>query len=1022
MILAETSINRPVFTTMMISAILVFGIIAYNGLGIDLFPNVDFPVVTVTCEYRGASPETMETKVVEKIEEELSTLGGLEELRSVSAENIAQVYATFVLEKNVDIAAQDVRDKISAIRRNLPEAMENPVVEKLDVGAIPILTVTISGQMPPAKLSRYIKDVVKTQIQTVEGVGSIKEIGLREREIKVWINNDRLNAYHLTIAEVVAALKAKNLEVPGGKIENDRSEFVVKTMGELTDIEAFNRMTISTVNGAAVRLGDIAKVEDSIKDERIVGFLNGKTAMALQVRKQSGENTVKVAHGVKERIKELQANAPEGIKLTIPQDNSPFIEESIHSVSFDLLFGAFLTTIIILIFLRSFTSTIISAIAIPTSIIGCFVIMRALNFTLNNLSTLGLSLAVGIVIDDAIVVIENIFRHLEMGKTAFQASFDATDEIGLAVMATTFSIVAVFVPVAMMSGIVGRFLYQFGITVTVTVLLSLFVSFTLTPMLASRFLHHSVKTNFIFRFIGFFLDSLDSLYRSLLKGALRFPLIVVCIGIAVVLGTVQITKMLGVEFKPKQDMHTFDVNFQTPPGTSLTESKRVLKLVENSLIPISSETQNLFSTIAGDAFEDPTKGKVFVDLVDKRERKRTQDEIMDQVRGLVQAVPGLYKLAVEEHDDVAGSGGMSNRPVQYALLGPDFDELTNISEKLVSWMKQTPGLVDVDTSLEPGQPELRIFLSRDRMESLGVNLSQLANTVNLLVSGEQAIGQFKDRGKQYDIKVRLDKSFREYPEDVQNLWVRTNDGRNLISLSNVANVKKESGPGKINHLNRSRQITVASNIEGNMSQGEAMEKVRIEAEKLIKTGYQGKFMGFSKEMITSIKNLLFALFIAIVLIYMLLASQFEHFIHPLTIMMALPMSAIGAVSALYLTGMRISILSLIGIIMLMGLVTKNGILLVEFINQCRRKGMEKEEAILTAGPIRMRPILMTSAATIGGMIPIAISTGAGAEIRSPMAICVIGGMLTSTLLTLIVVPVVYSLVDSLIVKLGFGKK
>jgi len=1015
MILADTSIKRPVFMTMIIVAMLIFGSICYERLGIDLFPNVDLPIITVTCVYRGASPETMETKVVDKIEEEMSALSGIDELRSVSAENISQIYAVFDLEKNIDVAAQDVRDKLAAIRRDLPEAMENPVVEKLDLGAMPIMTLTIAGDIPMPALSRYVKDTVKARIQSIDGVGSIREIGMREREVKIWIDNNRLNARHLTISDVIGAIKSKNVEVPGGKVESDKSEFILKTMGELSDIEDFKSLTIATFNGMPIRLADVAVVEDGMKDEKVVGRLNGKPSIALQIRKQSGKNTVKVASEVKKAIADLRKEAPVGIKMEIPIDTSPFIEESIHSVQFDLLFGAFLATLVILVFLRSFISTIISAVAIPTSIIATFSVMYAMGFTLNNLTTLALSLAVGMLIDDAIVVIENIYRHREMGKTAVQAASDATEEIGLAVMATTFSIVAVFVPVALMSGIVGRMLYQFGITVSVTVLVSLFISFTLTPMLASRFLKKEKNSNFITRGIESFLIFLDNVYKSILRIALNNKFIVVAIAFLSLLAAAYFGSKLGTEFIPKQDKHVFSVNIQTPPGTSLAGTKRAVSEVEEALNPIKKYVKNIFSTIAADPFEDVTKGEITVDLVDKNERPISQAQLMEEAREIVLKIPGLYRCNVNELSDISG-GAITNQPVQYTILGSDFNMLASFSARLTNIMRGLSGFVDVDTSYEPGKPELRLILTRDRMENLGVNLLQLANTINLLVSGEQTITQFKDAGKQYDVKVRLSKKFREYPEDISNIFVRTQDGRDVVRVSNVAEVRQDNGQARINRLKRARQITLMSNLKIGKSQGEAMEELRKHAEEIMPQGCRGQFQGMSKEMVRSFQSLTLALYLAIVLIYMLLASQFEHFIHPLTIMLAVPLAAVGAAIALFMMKMNISIFSLIGIIMLMGLVVKNGILLVEFINQCRAKGMDVQEAILTAGPIRMRPILMTSATTIGGMIPVAISSGAGSEMRAPMAIAVIGGMITSTVLTLIVVPVVYSIFNSLLSK------
>lgn len=995
---------------MVVAAMLIFGALSYNRLGIDLFPNVDFPIVTVTCIYRGASPETLETKVVDKIEEELSTLNGIDELRSVSAENVAQIYAVFNLSKNIDLAAQDVRDKLAAIRRHLPEDMDTPVVEKLDMGALPIMTITIAADMPVAKLSAYAKDVVKARLQSVEGVGSIGEIGLREREIKVWLDKHRLNARRLTVAEIVATLQSKNLEVPGGKVENERQELIVKTMGEVESVEELRQLTLAVIDGAPVRLSDVADVEDGLQDEKVIGRLNGRPAVAFQIRKQSGTNTVKVAAGVREAVEQLRAAAPAGLRIEIPVDVSPFIKESIRAVTFDLIFGAVLATLVILVFLRSFTSTLISAAAIPTSIVATYTVMHALGFTLNNLSALALSLAVGMLIDDAIVVIENIHRHIEMGKSARQAASEATAEIGLAVAATTFSIVAVFVPVSFMEGIIGRFLFQFGITVSAAVIISLFVSFTLTPMLASRWLKREHHENAVSLRISRTLNGLDALYRTALQYALANRVLTLFAGLLSLAAAVWIGTNLKQDFIPRQDKNAYLVDFQVPPGTSLPETKRLLASVEAALEPQKGMIRNLFSTIAADAFEDTTKAQIYVDLEDKNARPRSQLELEQEARELLSKLPGFQRMAVNELPDVSG-GGIANQPIQYSLLGSEFDVLASLTRHLTGRMKALGYYIDINSSYEPGKPELRIFPRRDRMESLGVNLAQLAKTLNFLLSGEQVISRYKEGSRQFDVKVRLLATERRYAEDLSDIFVRTLDGRGTAALANLVSTRIDAGPARIYRLNRSRQITLMSELKPGYSQGEAMKTLETEASNILPAGYRGRFQGMSKEMRRAFSGLLQALGLAVVLVYMLLASQFEHFVHPLTIMASVPLAAVGAVGGLWLAGMSLSVFSSIGIIMLMGLVVKNGILIVEFINQRREAGLGLEEAILEAAPVRMRPILMTSACMIGGMVPVALSTGAGSEIRAPMAVAVIGGMITSTFLTLFVVPVLYDLMS-----------
>lgn len=1019
MILADSAVRRPVTTTIAYLAIALFGILCYMELGVDEFPEVELPTVTITCVYRGASPETLESKVVDKIEEQVAALNGIDTLRSVCAENIARVIVQFKLDRDINDAVQDVRDKIATIRSELPEAMESPVVEKLDTGAIPILTLGVTGDIPLAALSKYVKDVVKNKIQSLPGVGAIKEFGIREREIKIWIDNDKLNAHKLTAAEVVQAVRSKNIEIPAGKIEDDRREFVVKTMGELTDVEEFKRLTIATIGGTPITLGEVAQVEDSIEDERAIGLLNGQIIMGLQIQKQSGANAVKTAKLIKKAIEELNANAPKGVMIRIPVDSTPFTEESVDSVMIDIIVGGALAVLVILLFLRNVRSTLISALAIPSSLLASFVIMRMLGLTLNMLTTMALSLSIGLLIDDAIVVIENIYRHLRMKKSAGKAASDATEEIGMAVTATTFSLVAVFLPVALMSGIVGRFLFHFGITVTATVLVSLVVSFTLTPMLAARYLKTEEHENALSRFLGRMLDLVDERYRRVLGIVLNHRYIVLASGAAIIALIVSLSGFLSFEFKPVVDKNLFLVNFRTPLGTSLEGSKRIAMDVERQILgAIKQYVDMSFVTVATDPLEDPTKCMVAIVLLPKNKRPGvSQTQVMEQTRKLIAGIAGIERTSVEEMDPLSAGAGMANQQLSYALLGSSMPVLDELADKLIAWMKKTGGFVDISDSREPGKPELHVQLQRDRMEVLGVNVGALATTLNLLVGGEQAVSQFKQEGKQYDVKMRLMKAFRLSSESLPNLMVRTIDGARTVPLSNVSELTVNAAPATINRLNRARQISLGSNLEGK-AQGVAMNELAAEARRLFPIGYRGEFQGLSKEAGETTKNMTFAALLAVVLVYMLLASQFENFLHPLTILTSVPLGIVGAILSVILIRAKLDIMVMIGFLMLMGLVVKNGILLVEFINQQRHRGLSRREAIMTAGPIRLRPIVMTSACMIGGMIPAAIATGPGCELRSAMSIAVIGGLMTSTFLTLLFVPVIYELLEDILAWFG----
>ncbi len=1020
MILADSSIRRPVTTIMAYLAIALFGILCYLGLGVDEFPEVDMPTVTVTCVYRGASPETMESKVADKLEEQLNSINGIESVRSVCSENIARVIAEFKLERNIDVAVQDVRDKVAGIRSILPDAMDDPVVEKFDTGAIPIMTLAISGNLSVAELSRHVKDVVKSRLQSIPGVGSIRELGVRDREIKIWIDNNRLNAHQLSVAEVVMAVKSKNIEIPAGKIENDRNEFVVKTMGELTDVEAFRRLTIATVNQTPIHLGEIADVEDTVEDETSVAMTDGRPIVSLQVQKQSGANAVKAARMLKEAIAELNLNAPQGVKIRIIIDTTPFAEESVHSTMVDIVVGGVLAVLVILFFLRNVRSTLISALAIPSSLLAAFIFMRVLGLTLNTMTTMALSLSVGLLIDDAIVVIENIFRHLRLGKPPAQAAGDATEEIGQAVTATTFSLVAVFLPVALMSGIVGRFLYHFGITVTGTVLVSLVVSFTLTPMLAARYLEKEEHENAVARFFGSILDMVDETYRRILAYVLEHRNLILVSGAAILLLIWALSGFIAYEFKPQVDKSLFLVNFRTPAGTSLEGSRNIAREAEGKIIaPIKEWVTSSLLTVAADPLEDPTKCTITLNLKPRSERPGlSQLQLMDMVRKTLSAIPGIERGSVEEHDPMAAGIGAANQQMTYSLLGPDFKVLDDLADRITAWMKQTGGFVDIVDTREPGKPELRVRLLRERMDTLGVNVGALATTLNLLVGGQQAITQFKADGRQYDVKMRLQKTFRENTEYLPNLMVRTNDGGRTVPLANLTEFSVEPGAAAINRFNRAREIRIGCNLEGKV-QSSASREFEAEMKKLLPPGYRIQPQGLSKVQKEAAEGMIFAALIAALLVYMLLASQFENYLHPLTIMTSVPLGVIGAIFALIITQARVDVMTMIGFLMLMGLVVKNGILLVEFINQQREHGLSRREAILAAGPIRLRPIIMTSACMIGGMIPPAISTGPGSEMRVGMAIAVIGGLITSTLLTLLFVPVIYELLEDICTYFGF---
>jgi hydrophobic/amphiphilic exporter-1 (mainly G- bacteria), HAE1 family len=1015
--LSDVSIRRPVFTLMMIGALIVFGVIGYLRVGVDLFPNIEFPFVTITAVYPGADPEAIETKVVTKIEDAVAGVSGIKMLRSMSLENVGQVIIQFVLERNAEEAAQEVRDKVSGVLRDLPKEVEPPVVAKFDMGSVPVLSVVLSSRRPMRELTSIADDFVKPRLQKILGVGGIDLIGGQKREIQIWVKAAELEKHHMTVQDVFATLAAQNLEIPGGRFPQGQEELVVKTKGEVHSAKALGELIVPIPTmGAPVRVRDVAQVVDGSEEARSYSSFNGKTAVSLVVRKQSGTNVTEVARGLRGEIAKLQNDLGEkGVQLSVVADMSTFIERSVGDVKFDLVFGALLAVVIILLFLRNLRTTLISAVAIPTSVIATFAFVYFMKFTLNWMTLLALSLSIGILIDDAIVVIENIYRHIEEGMGRTEAAHFATDEIGLAVLATTFSIVAVFIPVAFMKGMVGRFFYEFGVTASVAVLISLFVSFTLTPMLSSRFVRIPERQNPLFRGIERILVGLDRAYRATLASALRHRLVVIFIAIVALAGSFYLARFLKQEFMPPMDRSEFNVMVQLPTGKSLVTTRRFAESLARE-IRLAPGVQQTLVTVGGGVEQKVNEAKFYVKIVGTSERAFTQHQFMDYLRKRFARHRGAI-ISVEDLNMV-GASGMRNQVIQLNVKGPDLEAIEAQSRKIMTEMRKLPGVVDVDYSYRAGKPELAITVDRNKAATLGVPVASIATTVRALMGGDKAT-QLRESGSLYDVRVRLQAQDRIEPEDLTRLQVRSSMGQ-LIDLGNVISVKRGSGPTQIDRQDRQRQVTIFANLV-NRPLGDALTDIGRITKRILPAGFSHSFSGMGEVMGESYTELIFALLLAIIIVYMILAAQFESFVHPFTIMLSLPLSLVGAFGGLLVFGAPMSIIGMIGVIMLMGLVTKNAILLVDYTNTLRSRGLGRTEALLAAGPVRLRPILMTTAAMVFGMLPVAIGLGEGAELRSPMAVCVIGGLLTSTMLTLIVVPVVYSLVDAASERL-WGKK
>ena len=1029
--ISEISINRPVFATMMIAALLVLGWFSYTDLTVDLLPEMDFPFVVVTTIYPGASPETVESQVTKEIEDVVNQISGVRHLESRSREGYSLVVVEFELDIDGTMAAQDVREKVAGIRSDLPEHIEEPVVSQWDMDAEAIMSITIGGQRPPRDITQLVKDKIIPRLESISGVGTINLIGGEEREILVSLDPDRLAAHEVSITDVSQAVMAANLEVPGGRINESSREYLVRVEGRLDVPSRFSDIIVKNVEGTPVFLSDVAAVRDTIAEQRSLSRFNGEAAVAIEIVKQSGANVVELAGKVRAELDRLRAELPPDIVVTVVNDNSTFIEDSISEILFNIRFGTFLAVLVIFLFLLDFRPTIITGLSIPISIVATFTIMKFLGFTINMMTLLGLSLAVGLLIDDSIVVVENIFRRIHMGETPLQAAFSGTKEIGLAVMATTFSIVVVFLPVAFMSGIVGRFFYQFGMTVAFAVLISLFVAFSLVPMLAARTsppeespealdpsrargLKHLWLT--IRRPISIWnraFEDFKPTYRRMLAYSLNHRWLIVLVATVAFAGSLFIATFLGTEFMTSTDQGKFFVNVTTPPGTDLEGTSARLAQIEGVLSGFN-EVTGLYVTI-GSGSSEVTDGSVLVLLKDQSERKLSSFEIIDSTRHLVATVPGIkFSVSSEQH---AGPGGKS---VELSIRGEDRDELVRLTRRVQTILADIPGTTDVDNSLEEGKPEFQVDVDRRAADDLGVNLAELAQTIRTLIEGD-VVTRYEEGDEEYDVRLRLAGEFRDSEADLGRVLIRS--GKEipgvrtfLVPLNRIATIQKESSIGEYLRYDRLPEVRVDANVLTGAFAGTVASEAQAAVDSTIQLppGYVVKPVGQAEIMTESFTNIYRALILAVVFIYLLLASQYESFWDPFSIMLSLPLSLVGAVLGLLAFNSSISIMSLVGVVMLMGLVTKNAILLIDFVKQRRRAGEDRTQAILEAGPIRLRPILMTTFAMVFGMLPLALGIGAGAEFRAPMARAVIGGVISSTLLTLVVVPVVYTIIDDFV--------
>ena len=1036
--LAEICIRRPVFASMIVLSLVVVGAAGFFRLGVDRFPSVDLPTVSIRIGLPGAAPEEVESLVTQQVEEVVNTVDGISELRSVSGQGSSIVIATFKLDRDLESAAQDVRDRVSTLGRRLPEDATPPVVQKFDNDSTPVLTIALSADRSLRELTELADKTVRVQLERVGGVGEVRVVGGLDRAINVWIDAERLAAYQIPISSIREALERQNADVPGGNVNTGREELTLRTLGRFTDPRQFDELVVANVNGAPVKLRDVGRVEDGTKEQRSFSRLNGVPTVTLDIRRQSGANTVEVINGLKEVIPRLSSQLPEDVKLEIIRDQSRYIEAALHEIETHLILGSILASLVVLIFMRSWRSTLIAAVAIPCSVISTFGMMRALDFTLNSVTMLALVLMVGVVIDDAIVVLENIFRFIEEKRIeAKEAAKEATKDIGLAVLATTLSLVVIFLPVSFMSSISGRFLYQFGITAAVAIMVSLLVSFTLTPMMSSRLIRVSdakgghgepASRKGFYRWI-------DAGYSSLLAFAMRHRLAVALVALITVATSIPLYRAVKQEFIPTNvDEAEFQVGVNGPEGTNLAVMNEVISAMEKEILETPGVTLVL-SSAGGGFLGGVNQGDAYVRITPHEERtlsfsklwretkkgnplnafrgNYTQQDVMLEVRRRLQKYAPM-RISVRNNQSFNfGTGGRSD--IDFVFRGPDIVQLAAYADDLVERSERLGGIVDADTTLKLNKPELRVTIDRDRAADLGVSTADIATSLRLMVGGEEEASRFRDNqvNEDYDVQLRLTEQDRSDVGTISRLFVPSSRG-GLIRLDNLVKISRDTSPSRIDRLDRERQVSVRASVAPGYALADRIEALRQSVGEMnLPTAYTTTVSGRARELERTFTEFIWAFILSIIFMYMILASQFESIVHPLTILLSLPLSVPFALLSLWGTGDTLNLYSALGVLVLFGVVKKNAILQIDHMNNLRAKGMERSEAIMQGNRDRLRPILMTTLALVAGMMPLALGTGPGAEERRSIAIVVIGGQSLSLLLTLIATPVVYSLLDDL---------
>jgi HAE1 family hydrophobic/amphiphilic exporter-1 len=1006
------SIRRPVFAFMLIASLVVIGLVSLFRLDLDLNPRVDFPFVTVTTILPGAAPETIETEVTDILEEEINTIEGIRTLSSNSMEGLSNIFIEFELGYDIDVKAQQVREKIAPVRHQLPLDIEEPIVSQVDPDSSPIMSVMLGGPVSLKQLSDIAEHTVAERLERLPGVGSVSIVGARQREVRIWLDPVRLAGYGIAIDDVRSTLLMENAEMAGGRIEGAAKEWTVTTSGKVRRVQDFGSLIASQRSGRPVYLRDVAVIEDGLAEEASIARFNGQRGVSLDVRRRSGANTVAVARAVRAELDALRSELPPGMEVTLARDMAVFIEDSIEAIFVDMLWGCLLVVLVVLLFLRNTRSTLIAGLAIPSSLIASFTFFYLADFTLNMMTLMALALSIGIVIDDAIVVLEVVYRRIEHGEPAMEAAEKGSQQVMLAVLSTTLALCAVFVPIAFLEGSVGQWFFEFGIVMAIAVLVSTLFALTLTPMLASRILSAQQSQGRFFRLLERGLDALDSGYAAVLRTAMRHRWVTLGVALAATIGGFVMASTIPFDFFGMRDRGEFTVSVKLPVGTPLPVTDRVSRRMEDAVRSMP-ELKNMFATVGESGARRPHIASLFLDVGPKSTRVKDQLVLMGEARQRVRdAIPEAEEIAVSEIQWVSGSS-FGSKTLMYSLQGPDLLRLEGHAAHLMARMEEDPDLVDVGTSWETGKPEIELSIERDVAAELGVPAVVIGRTIRTLLAGEE-VGSFEEGGERYDVRVQVLPEFRDDPERLDLIHVRGARGE-LIPITNVARARIGAGPVSIEREDRARRIVVDANTAPGVAMSTATTKVMSYVQDLgIKAPDKLVPSGRLRSMQETAVSILFAFALALLAIYMVLASLFNSLVHPFTIMISAPLSFIGGFLALKLSGTHLDMLSAIAFLVLMGMVMKNGILLVDYTNQLRAAGRSPVDAALTAAPERLRPVLMTSVALILGLVPTALSHSAGAESRAAMAVLTIGGMATSTLLTLVVVPVVYVLVDRVV--------